>query len=134
MRHRRKPRGLTLIEIVVVITISAMLMSAVAVSALTIYGDSQRKTAKMDVQNLVTALDAYRLQKGRYPTAAEGLDALLRTKVVKELSDDPWGTPYVYALEDGEPVVTSYGNDGAPGGSGPAADISSRAASDTSAP
>lgn len=129
MRRRRRPRGLTLIEIVVVITISAMLMSAVAVSALMIHGNSQRQKAWLDARNLVTALDTYRLQKGRYPTPVEGLDALRKAKVVKELPDDPWGTPYAFALEDGEPVVTSYGADGAPGGSGRDADITSRAAS-----
>lgn len=129
MRHRRRPRGLTLIEIVVVITISAMLMSAVAVSALQIYDHSQTEKAKLDVKNLGTALDAYRLQKGRYPAPAEGLAALTKSKVLKELPDDPWGTPYAYALEDGEPVVTSYGADGVPGGSGRDADITSRAAS-----
>lgn len=127
MRHRRRPRGLTLIEIVVVITISAMLMSAVAVSALNIYEGSKRQAAELDVKNLANALDTYRLQKGRYPTPVEGLTALRRAKVIKELPADPWGTPYAFALEDGEPVVTSYGADGAPGGSGRDADITSAA-------
>jgi general secretion pathway protein G len=126
-RLRARPRGLTLIEIVVVITIVSMLMAAVTVSALTIHADSQRKAAKVDLRTVLHALDLYRLAKGRYPPERPGLQALLDARIVKELPTDPWGTPYAYALQDGEPLVTCFGRDGQPGGEGADADLSSRA-------
>lgn len=129
-RRSARARGLTLIEIVVVITITSMLMTAVAVSALRIHQDSLRKTARLDVRTLLDALDLYRLAKGRYPEPAKGLDALYEQQVVKELPVDPWGHAYVYALEDGRSVITSYGGDGQPGGVGDDADVSSRAPGD----
>lgn len=129
-RRSARARGLTLIEIVVVITITSMLMTAVAVSALRIHQDSLRKTARLDVRTLLDALDLYRLAKGRYPEPAKGLGALYEQQLVKELPVDPWGHAYVYALEDGRPVITSYGDDGQPGGAGDDADVSSRAPGD----
>ncbi|MCC6336531.1 MAG: type II secretion system protein GspG [Myxococcales bacterium] len=124
---RRKARGLTLIEIVVVVTISALLMSAVAVSALTIHQNSLRERARMDVRTVLNVLDMYRMSKGRYPEPEKGLGALTAAKLVKEVPTDPWGKAYAYALEEGEPVVTSFGADGAPGGTGSDADVSSQA-------
>lgn len=129
-RPRARPRGLTLIEIVVVITIVSMLMAAVTVSALTIHADSQRKAAKVDLRTVLHALDLYRLAKGRYPPETPGLQALLDARVVKELPRDPWGAPYAYALEGGEPRVTSWGRDGVPGGEGADADLRSEHLSD----
>ncbi|MEW5738774.1 MAG: type II secretion system protein GspG [Myxococcota bacterium] len=128
--NRRRRRGLTLIEIVVVITISAMLMSAVAVSAIRIHQNSLRERAKMDVRTVLNALDLYRLNKGRYPEPQKGLEVLATAKLMKEVPKDPWGSVYTYALEDGEPVVTSYGADGAPGGVGADADVSSKSLSE----
>jgi general secretion pathway protein G len=116
---------MTLIEIVVVIAILTMLMSAVGVYAVGQLEGAKRKAARMDVRNLGAALDAFYAMRGRYPSASEGLEVLLESRVLKELSLDPWGGRYGYSLEDGAPVVTCLGADGLPGGSGANEDVTS---------
>jgi len=122
---RRSRRGLSLIEIIVVITIVAMLMSAVAVYAVGVHRTSQRTTARLDVKNAATALELYRATKGRYPDPREGFEPLLRAKTLKELPRDPWGTPLEWRAVDGEPLVISLGADGQPGGADDAAAVTS---------
>jgi general secretion pathway protein G len=122
---RSRRRGLSLIEIIVVITIVSMLMSAVAVYAVGVHRRSQRTTARMDVKNAATALELYRATRGRYPDPGEGFEPLVKAKTLKELPRDPWGTPLEWRAVDGEPLVISLGADGQPGGDGDAADVTS---------
>ena len=95
------------------------------------------KATKAQIELLGTALDTLRLDAGRYPTTAEGLEAL-RTRpsgldkwdgpfLKKEVPLDPWGRPYVYRSpsEHGPYDLVSYGADGAPGGEADNADITS---------
>jgi general secretion pathway protein G len=124
MKTPRSRRGLSLIEIIVVITIISMLMSAVGVYALGQYKESQRNLAKLDVRNASIALDLYRASQGRYPDPADGFVPLLKAHALKELPKDPWGNALVWKLVGGDPVVTSLGADGAPGGVDDAADVS----------
>ena len=121
----KRPRGYSLIEIVVVITIISMLMSAVGVYALGVHTDSQIRTAKMDIGNALTALDVYRASAGHYPDPREGFEPVLKIHALKTAPMDPWGHALVWELKNGEPVVTSFGADGAPGGVEAAADLSS---------
>lgn len=123
--QRRNRRGMSLIEIIVVITIISMLMSAVGVYALGAYKESQRNTAKLDVKNVGIALDMYRASQGRYPNPADGFAPLIKAHALKTLPKDPWGNALVWKLVDGEPVVTSLGADGVSGGIDDAADITS---------
>ncbi len=123
IRNKRRLRGMTLIEITVVIAIIALLTGAIAVNAMEMYKGAKRKAAVTELHTLGTALDAYAMKKGKYPTVAQGLQALLDERLVKELHPDPWGNDYVYSLEKGEPKVVSYGGDGQPGGEGYDADI-----------
>ncbi len=125
MRRRRQPRGLSLIEIIVYITIVAMLLSAVSVYAIGVHKAAQRKTAWLDARSAADALEMYRGAHGRYPPEHEGFTALVKAKVLKQPPKDPWGHALTYALRDGDPVVTSLGADGAPGGEEDNADISS---------
>jgi len=122
---RSRRRGLSLIEIIVVITIVSMLMSAVAVYAVGVHRHSQRTTARLDVKNAATALELYRATKGQYPDPREGFEPLIRAKTLKELPRDPWGTLLDWRLVDGEPLVISLGADGAAGGVDDAADVTS---------
>lgn len=126
MRRRRHPRGLSLIEIIVYITIVSMLMAAVGVYAVGVHTDSMVRTAELDVRTAADALELYRASRGRYPDEREGFSALVKARVLKEPPRDPWGHALVYALRDGEPLVTSLGADGAPGGEDKNADITSR--------
>jgi general secretion pathway protein G len=123
---RRSPRGMTLIEIIVVIAILTSLMAAVGVYALGVHIDSMRKIARTDTKSAAAALDVFRAMRGRYPSAAEGFAPVLEIKALKESPRDPWGNELVFVIENGEPVVISYGADGRPGGTEADADITSR--------
>jgi general secretion pathway protein G len=128
--------GFTLIEILVVITIIAMIMSLVGPRVLNYLGESKVKAAKIQIQSFGSALDLFNLDTGRYPTTGEGLNALVQSPGTLPswngpylkggvLPNDPWGKAYVYRSpgEHGPYDITSYGSDGQEGGTGTAADI-----------
>jgi general secretion pathway protein G len=115
---------MSLIEIIVVITIISMLMSAVGVYALGVYRESQVRTAKLDVRAALSALDIYRASHGHYPDPSEGFAPVVKARALKALPKDPWDHPLTWELKDGEPVVTSLGADGLKGGSDENADLS----------
>jgi general secretion pathway protein G len=116
---------MTLIEIIVVITIIAMITAAVAVSVIPKLDEAKVDTAKLDIKNIESALKLYYAKKGNYPDTGTGLKALVDTQNLDKIPVDPWGSEYQYLLEGGKPVVSSYGKDKAAGGSGLDADISS---------
>jgi general secretion pathway protein G len=131
-RTRRAERGMTLIEIMVVLVIIGLVASAVAVNVVGRLGEAKTKQAETDVRNIASqGVDAYRVMRGRYPTTEEGLNALIQEKFVKANKGgklvDPWGREYIY-LQPGQAHpdafdVKSYGADGQPGGEGENADI-----------
>ena len=123
---RRRQRGMTLIEIMVVITILGLIMAAVGVAVIPKLDESKQSRTRMDIGNIHDALKLYYAKKGHYPDTASGLRALVETQALETMPKDPWDNEYVYMNEGGKPVVTSYGGDGAPGGEGIDADISSR--------
>jgi len=93
--------------------------------------------ARAQIELLGAALDQYRLDIGSYPNAGQGLDALNRNPNVnnwngpylkKAVPKDPWGNQYKYRCcpgQNGEYDLWSEGADGAPGGDGENADITS---------
>ena len=129
-------RGFTLIELLVVLVILGLLAGLIGPQVMKHVGSSKSKAAKLQVEELVSALDIYRLEVGSYPTTAQGLDALinkpdgvefwagpyLRKKVVPK---DPWGRDYVYRYpgEYGDLDIYSLGADNAEGGDGESADV-----------
>ncbi len=135
--------GFTLIEILVVLVIIMTLAGVVTVNVIRHQGESQVKAAQLQIRQFMDALQIYRIEQGRYPTQAQGLDALVerptREPVPRNYPEDgylanrrvppdPWGNEYIYLSpgRQGEPYeIISYGSDGEPGGSGNAADISS---------
>lgn len=137
MRRRNRGRaGVTLIEMMVVVTIIA-LFAALVLPKMMGQADKARKTAaRAQINAYTTALGSYKLDTGVFPTTEQGLQAL-RVKpdgvenwqgpyVQKEIENDPWGHPYLYRFpgEHGdEPDIVSYGADGQPGGDGNNADI-----------
>ena len=113
-------RGFSLIEIMVVIVIIGMLAGAVAVSVGDYMETAKASRARSDLATIKDAVEAFHLQKGRYPTNNEGLDPL-----PLENRRDPWGNPYQYNRpgEKGPYEVFTLGADGREGGSGANADI-----------
>ena len=130
--RRRRYRGFTLIELLIVIVILGLLLSLVAPTMFSKVGSAQKKTAMAQMQMLSTALDTYRLDVGSFP---ENLAELRAGKapgwdgpyLPRELPLDPWGNPYVYAVESGDSAtpysLKSYGKDGRSGGDGDNEDI-----------
>jgi len=125
MRTIHKPAGFTLLELLVVIVIIGLLAGYVAPRYFSQVGKSEIQVAKVQIESFDKALDQYRLDKRRYPTAEEGLQAV-QPYLKKAVPNDPWGRPYVYRTpgQKGEFDLVSYGRDGKAGGTGEDADIS----------
>ena len=68
--------GFTLLELLVVIVVIAILASLVAPNVFRHVGAAKDATARTQIEMLGTALDAYRLDTGRYPTTEQGLQTL----------------------------------------------------------
>lgn len=135
---RRTSRGFTLIELMVVLVIIGVLAALIVPNVLERADDARVTAAKTDVGNLVQALKLYKLDNQRYPTSAQGLQALVAKPTVDpvpanwkpyldKLPTDPWGGAYQYLNPGikGEVDVLSLGADGKPGGEGKDADIGS---------
>jgi general secretion pathway protein G len=134
-RLQRKPQGFTLLELLVVIVIIGLLAGYVAPRYFSQVGRSEIQVARAQIESLEKALDQYRLDMRRYPSAEEGLQALTAKPadaqawsgpyLKKAVPLDPWGRPYVYRTpgQKGEFELISYGRDGKPGGTGEDADI-----------
>jgi general secretion pathway protein G len=132
---RQRERGFSLIELMIVIVILGLLASLVAPRLMGKLQKAEHQTAKTQVEMLVTALDAYRLDVGHYPTQQEGgLNALMENPgnerwagpyLRKGVPLDPWRNPYQYRSpgEHGDVDVYSYGADNQAGGSGDAQDV-----------
>lgn len=130
---RRAARGMTLIEIMVVIVILGLVAAAVAVNVVGRLAEAKVKQAETDVRNIASqGVDAYKVMRGRYPTTEEGIHLLIQEKFLKANSNDgklkdPWGREYLY-LYPGQAHpdaydVKSYGADGQAGGEGENADV-----------
>lgn len=120
-------RGMTLLEIMVVITILGLIAAAVAVNVVGQLDEAKVKQAQNDIHTLESCLDLYKVDKGRYPTTEEGLQVLVTAGKCKAQLQDPWKHDYVY-LSPGQVHtdsydVKSYGADGQAGGDGKNADI-----------
>ena len=136
--RRRIQAGFTLIELMVVLVIIGVRAALIVPKVLDRADDARATAAKTDVNNLVQALKLYRLDNQRYPTAEQGLQALIAKPTtapvpgnwkpyLEKLPNDPWGRPYQYLNPGikGEIDVMSFGADGQSGGEGKDADIGS---------
>ncbi len=137
-KNVRRLRGFTLIELLVVLVILGLLAGLVGPQVMKYLGGANTKTAKLQIEDFSTALDAFRLDMGRYPTNAEGLAALvsqpagaarwngpyLRKSIIPK---DPWGNDYQYRSpgQHGAFDLYALGADNAEGGDGENQDVAS---------
>ncbi len=138
--HRRPTRstGFTLLEILVVLVILGLMASLVGPQVFKQLSGSKTKAAALQIEELSSALDLYRLEVGKYPTSEQGLDALiskprnvenwngpyLKKKVIRQ---DPWGNDFHYRApgQNGEFDLWSLGADNREGGEGEDQDVHS---------
>ncbi len=133
-------RGFTLIEIMVVITILAILAALVAPKFVGKTDDARIVAAKVQIKNIEGALAFYKLDNAAYPSTEQGLEALVNQPTIGQIPKrwrkggylskipmDPWSHPYAYFSpgSNGDYDLISYGQDGEPGGEGENADIES---------
>ncbi len=134
--RRRAELGFSLIELLIVMIILGLIASLVGPRLFGKLGGARQDTAKTQIEMLMAALDAFRLDVGRYPSEQEGLGALMQNPGVnkwdgpylkKEVPIDPWGYPYHYQNpgQHGEIDLFSYGADNKPGGEKEDADVGS---------
>lgn len=137
---RNIQRGFTLIEILVVVSILAILGALIVPKIMDRPNEARIVAAKHDIGTVVAALKLYKLDNGRYPTTDQGLLALVEKPTadpvpgnwkgggyLEKMPKDPWGRDYLY-LNPGvkrEIDVMSYGADGQQGGEGFDADLGS---------
>lgn len=119
----RRARGLTLLEIMVVITILGIVASVTTVSVLAALRDARVKTTHEAIRAAENALKLFAMKHARYPTTAEGLGVLVRERIVERAPRDGWARELQYTAERGRYVITSYGSDGEPGGEEDATDL-----------
>jgi len=117
-------RGMTLVEIMVVVVIIGLIAGVVSVQVFGQLEDANIKTAQTQLKSIENALDLYRLSNRGYPSTAEGLGVLAAPKsgapVMSEIPKDPWGNDFIYLYpgtqNSGKFDLMSYGPDGVQGG------------------
>jgi len=135
MNRNSKQRGITLIELLVVMVIIAMFATIVGQRLFRNVEKARQTTAKAQLNEFESVLDAFRLDVGRYPTNDEGLQSLRARPgslerwdgpyLKKDVPMDPWQRPYVYRFpgQHGDYDLYSFGADGQEGGEGENADV-----------
>jgi general secretion pathway protein G len=135
--RRPQEAGFTLIELLVVLAILALLAGFAGPRVLGYLGSAKAQSARIQLQNVASAMDLFLLDYGRYPTADEGVKALIERPAAggekwkgpylskKDAILDPWGELYRYRRpgRNGPFEVFSLGADKAEGGEGEDADI-----------
>lgn len=137
---RQRSGGFTLLELIVVVTILAILMGVVAPRIMDAPDKARQSRAKADMKALATALQGYKLDNFNYPSTQQGMEALVRKPsgapeapnwknggylASNEVPKDPWGRPYLYVSpgQHGDFDVYTLGADGKPGGDNYDADL-----------
>jgi|SRR5690606_13238412 len=133
----RKNKGFTMMELLIVLVIIGLLAALVGPTLYKRISPAKASVASAQIENFMSALDAFFIDTGRFPSSQQGLEAL-RTKpsgvsnwngpyLKKEIPKDPWGNAYIYQApgRSGGYEILSYDDDGVPGGTGDGKDITS---------
>lgn len=99
--RRRRQRGLTLIEILVVVTILGLIAGIVGITVANQLEDAKIDTANIQIKNIGEALELYKIKFNRYPNTAEGLQVLAKPPggkkpLMETIPKDPWDADYVF--------------------------------------
>jgi general secretion pathway protein G len=138
INHRSSIRkGFTLIELMIVVVILGLLATMVMPKILSKPDQARRTKAMVDIRSIQSALAMFKTDTGRFPTTAEGLQALVtnpgiagydKDGYLERVPTDPWGNGYIYispGLRSKDYDLTSLGKDGEQGGADYDADIES---------
>ena len=133
---RDRRRGYTILEVLIVLGIISLIGAVVGLRLTGYLGKAKSDTARLEMDNLRTAVELFYVDVGRYPTEEEGLAALLARPgdasrwdgpyITDEAGiSDPWERPYGYALTAGTGTfkISTLGRDGVAGGEGEDADL-----------
>lgn len=133
-------QGFTLMELMIVVVILGILAGVIVPQFMDEPHKARVVKAKLQIENISTALQKYYIDNGYYPSTEQGLKALVQKPAIgrvpknypkngymKKIPADPWGFEYIYISpgEHGPFDLTSYGADGAEGGDGNDADVNS---------
>lgn len=135
--QRNRVAGVTLLEMMIVLAVIALIVGLGAPRLMETFGRAKGKAAEVEIATLKGAIQLYYIDTGQYPTAAQGIAALMNGPVgtagwrgpyLDGDSDlfDPWGRPYIYAAPNATTTfrISTLGRDGQPGGTGEDSDIS----------
>lgn len=120
-RPRKGQRGLTLIEILVVVAILGMIAGIVGITIANQLEGARVDTAGVQIKNISDALELYKVKVNKYPSTAEGLDSLVtppggRKAIMDSIPKDPFGNDYLYVYpgtrNQGKYDLYSKGPDG----------------------
>ena len=134
--HRQ--HGMTLIEIMMVVVIIGILVAVIVPNVIGYDDDARAAAGQLEIRSIGNALDMYRLHNGQYPSTDQGLEALISKpsgfpeprnwgpdSYLRKYPLDQWDNEYVYVNDGRRYELKSLGADGAEGGEGANADISS---------
>jgi general secretion pathway protein G len=134
MKKPKRLRAYTLTEMLVVLVIVGLLAAIVGPRLFSRLDDAKVRSARLQMTSLQTAIDLFRIDLGRLPSADEGLDALISAPATEpnwlgpyiaraSVPPDPWGGVYIYEAGPEGARIISYGADGREGGGGANADV-----------
>lgn len=146
MKRHDPQAGYTLTEMLVVLVILGLIVAAISPQIIGRLDSSKVRAARLQLDVVLSSLDAFFVDVGRYPTSEEGINALIiapanasgwagpYARSQRNLTD-PWGQPIIYRLDDsGQASIRTLGSDKKEGGAGNAADMMAPDATTVAAP